>query len=57
MQGGIGRWDGEAWLCPEEPLTYDDLHAVWRHGEDVYGFGGNMMSASENHGTVVRCRR
>ena len=54
MQGAMGRFDGEAWECPERPLTYDDLHAVWRHGEDMFWFGGNLMSSTDNHGTVLR---
>lgn len=54
MQGGMGRWDGESWECPEQPVTYDDLHAVWRHGDELLWFGGNLSSRSANHGTIAR---
>lgn len=54
MQGGMGRWDGESWECPEDPVTYDDLHAVWRHGEEYWWFGGNLMSSASNYGTIAK---
>ncbi len=50
----MGRWDGESWECPDLALTWDDLHAVWKHGEDVFWFGGNLSSQSSNHGTITR---
>ncbi len=54
MQGAMGRWDGDSWECPDLALTWDDLHAVWKHGEDVFSFGGNLTSQSSNHGTITR---
>jgi len=54
--GTTAWWDDttETWQMPDLPVTSDHFHAVWKHGEDVLFFGGNLMSQGSNYGTIGR---
>lgn len=46
---GDERWESTL------PISYESFHAVWKHGDGVFFFGGNMLSAgAEYYGTVMR---
>lgn len=52
--GVTARWNGAGWDQPDLPLTSDHLHAVWRHNDATWWFGGDLFSVGDNHGTIVR---
>ncbi len=56
MSGLVGYLDEDgAWVLPEVQTTPDDLHAVWKHGDEVLFVGGNMFAdIQDQFGTVVR---
>lgn len=56
MSGLVGFLDDDGgWVVPEVQTTSDDLHAVWKHGDEVLFVGGNMFAdPDEQLGTVVR---
>lgn len=54
MFGNVGGMDGDRWICPDFPPTQEHLHAAWPFGDEVLFVGGNLFSAGENYGTIVR---
>lgn len=44
--GAAARYDGESWSCADQPLTYEHYHAVWRHDDQNWWVGGNLLKAS-----------
>ena len=55
--GSVGSYDGTTWNCPEDPVTMDDLHAVFPHRDEVLWLGGNLFSQQDNYGVAARVRR
>lgn len=52
--GTAASFDGEAWTCREDgPVTSDDFHFVWKHGEQFLFGGGDLFASSGNHGTLA----
>lgn len=51
--GSMGWFDGTTWECSFPPITDESFHAVWKHGEDVFWAGGNLLSPGDNYGTVA----
>lgn len=52
--GGMMRWDGTAWECPDTPLSDDHFHAVWPWGDERWFLGGDLFRLGSNHFTVGR---
>jgi hypothetical protein len=52
--GTTAHWDGTEWLAPEQPLTTDHLHAVWRHQDQTWWMGGDLFNVGDNHGMLIR---
>ena len=52
--GVTARWNGTGWDQPSLPLTSEHLHAVWRHNDATWWFGGDLFSVGDNHGTIIR---
>ena len=52
--GTTAQWTDDGWLQPDVPLTPDHLHAVWRHNNATWWFGGDLFKTGDNHGTIVR---
>ncbi len=56
MNGEAARLEDDGtWTTPELLLTPHDLHAVWKHGDEVLFVGGDMFAdAADQRGTIVR---
>ena len=46
-KGVMARYVGGEWIS-EVPLTDEEFHGVWKHGEDVYFVGGNLNADPED---------
>ncbi len=54
FSGLTARWSGTAWEQPAPPASLEQFHAVWGNCDEVLYMGGNLMSGSNNYGTIVR---
>lgn len=54
FSGTVGRWDGVSWEIPPTPLSYEQLHAAWGACGEVLFVGGNLLSGSDHHATILR---
>ncbi len=45
---------GSTWEVPSVPPTDAHLHAVWRHGDDVFWVGGDLYGERDGTGAIVR---
>jgi hypothetical protein len=52
--GTTAYFDGSQWVSPDEPLTTEHLHAVWKHADETYFFGGNLFTGGDNYGVILR---
>ena len=52
--GGVGRYDGETWDCPETVLTQEHFHAVWQHQGEMWWAGGNLLEPGGELATIGR---
>lgn len=43
--GAMARYDGEQWDCNAPPITFEHLHATWRHEGTQWWGGGALLSA------------
>jgi hypothetical protein len=57
MTGGLGKWDGTTWTCPDLPITTDDFHAVYSvDGSEILWVGGNFIAGigAPHYATIGR---
>lgn len=43
--GAMARYDGTQWDCNTPPVTFEHLHATWRHEGQQWWGGGALLSA------------
>lgn len=43
--GAMARYDGAEWDCNTPPITFEHLHATWRHEGTQWWGGGALLSA------------
>lgn len=46
--------DGAAWTRPDEPPSYKDFHAAWKHGDDMLFVGGDLLGGDDQRGVIAR---
>ncbi len=53
---GLVAWssDGQEWTQPDERPSSKDLHAVWKHGDDMLFIGGDLLGGEDQRGVIVR---
>jgi len=54
FSGLTARWTGSTWDQPTPPVSLEQFHAVYGHCDEVLFLGGNLMSGSQNYGSLVR---
>ncbi|KIG13507.1 hypothetical protein DB30_08019 [Enhygromyxa salina] len=52
FSGASARYDGEAWHCAEQPLTYEHCHEVWRHSQQGRDQGRDQDWGRERVGPI-----
>ena len=51
---GVSGDEIAEWTIPDFPVSAEHFHAVWKHEEDVFFLGGNMMaSAGPWYGSIL----
>ncbi len=55
-RGGLGFYSGAegGWSCPDGTVSLDDLHVAWGRGDERFVAGGNLLSAGNNFGSIIR---
>jgi hypothetical protein len=51
--GIAASWQDDAWVCDSPPITAEHFHGVIGAGEQVLWMGGNLLSATDNYGTLA----
>jgi hypothetical protein len=54
FSGTVGRWNGTSWEIPPTPLSFEQFHAAWGTCGEVLFVGGNLLSSSGYHATILR---
>ncbi|MEZ4321464.1 MAG: hypothetical protein R3F61_28590 [Myxococcota bacterium] len=54
FSGTVARWTGTAWEVPPTPLSFEQFHAAWGTCGEVLFVGGNLLSSSGQHATILR---
>lgn len=52
--GTAARFDGSEWSCAANVLTYEHYHAVWRHAQQSWWVGGNLLDAGGSELSLAR---